>query len=177
MLKAKVHIHKLLVTQIAETITFRIPLPNNLERITGILVTENTILPTLSGLVPRFKSDHVYDTFPVGEMGLRDRGYSDWFFNTTVMRSDKTIVFGDFAELDFYNRQFPVTWGDFHRHEWFKAGTKHEEWMIDLVPSSGYLSGYYRDRFNEFTGVVSRYEITIYLFYDRETKQETCEQN
>lgn len=177
MLKDKVHIYKLVVTQIAETVSFRIPLPQDMERITGILVTENTILPTLSGLVPRFKSDHVYDTFPVGELGLKDRGYSDWFYNTTVMRSDKTIVFGDFAELDFYNRQFPITWGDFHRHEWFKAGTKHEEVPIELVPSSTQLIGYFRDRFNEFTAVASRYEVSIYLFYHSDFRQKVCALN
>ncbi|MFZ5552492.1 MAG: hypothetical protein ACOZCO_05195 [Bacteroidota bacterium] len=178
MLKDKVHIHSVNVTQVAETISFRIPLPWDLKRITGLFLTENTVLPRIGDSLGKFtKSDFLYATLKVGDLTLKERGKSDMFFVGEVIRNDSTMLYGDFVGLDFYNRPVPVTPTDFYKHEWFKAGTKWEEEMLDLVPCSDFLTGFYRDRFNEFFAVGSAYRVNIYLLYESTIKQKVCARN
>lgn len=178
MLKDKVHIHSVNVTQVAETISFRLPLPRDLKRITGLFLTENTILRGVGDSVGKFsKADFLYATLKVGDLTLKERGNSDMFFAGEVIRNDSSMLYGDFVELDFYNRPIPISPADFYKHEWFKAGTKWEEHILDLVPCSDYLIGFYRDRFNEFFAVGSNYRVNIYLLYESEIKQKVCARN
>ncbi len=177
MLKDKVHIHSVNVTQIAETISFRLPLPRDAKRITGLFLTENTVLRAGDALGRFTKADFLYSTIKVGDLTLKERGKSDMFFAGEVIRNDSTMLYGDFVELDFYNRPVPLSPADFYKHEWFKAGTKWEEVILDLVPCSDFLTGFYRDRFNEYFATASSYRVNIYLLYETDTKQKVCARN
>lgn len=178
MLKDKVHIHSINVTQMAETISFRVEVPRDAKRITGVIFTENTINPGVGDSVGKFtKADFLYATAKVGDIMLKERGKSDLFFAGEVIRNDSTMLYGDFAELDFYNRPVPLTPQEFFRHEWFKAGSQWEEHFLDLVPCSDYITGFYRDRFNELLGRGSVYKVNIYLFYEPQQKIKRCARN
>lgn len=179
MLKDKVHIHSINISQMSETISFRVEIPRDARRITGLVLTENTINPGTGDSIGRFtKADFLYATAKVGDISLKERGKSDMFFAGEVIRNDSTMLYGDFAELDFYNRPAPLTPVDFFKHEWFKAGTKWEEHFLDLIPCSDYLVGFYRDRFNELLGRASAYKVNLYLFYEPQQKiKKRCGRN
>lgn len=172
----KLHIHRITVVSESQLLSFTVTLPRDLKTITGIVVTDNTA--ALGGFDPNTnneKSQRLLNNLHVGRLYLKHRGRSNKFFGIDLIRNDNSMRYGDFDDLEFYQKIEP-TLNDFYLHEWPAAGSINDFQGVNVTPKTNVLLGFYKDFLLATMGnKASNYTISIYIKYEtNERGTGTC---
>lgn len=162
-MKERVIIQVLQISRKGELQHFQVRIPRDAARIigveTGVRVLSQTELGWVRLLYGKYKWDDnafaFYKTMLMGDVRLQSCEQSNLFYAGEVYEREINLGAGDFT-----SRQWPVK-------EW-THGLKREEVMAEASGDTTILQGTYRDRIGEHLNMHVKYEVKIYVWYERE---------